>query len=140
MTEQMAQDAEKAYNEGTNEDIRKIIQELENNVLQEPYDPEMEEWSTLLPDLGNTRGRLSQYEQALHVYWVVKRLIAKAMEQVVDEMIEIAQGIPNLRREMKNLHVTIQMQDTRLEEIQTMLRKITNGQRKEEVKMEAMVD
>lgn len=69
----------------------------------------------------------------------MKRLIEKAMEQVAEVMIEMAQKIPNLRRELKNLHVTIQMQDTRLEEIQTLLKKITNGQRKEEIKMQLMV-
>lgn len=74
------QEAEKAYNEGTDIDIRRIIQELEANAMQEDSEPEMEDWGNLIPDLGNTRGRLSLYKQALHVYWVLKRLLAKAME------------------------------------------------------------
>lgn len=76
----MVQEAEKAYNEGTDADIRRIIQELEANAMQEDSEPEMEDWGNLIPDLGNTRGRLSLYKQALHVYWVLKRLLAKAME------------------------------------------------------------
>lgn len=44
---------------------------------------------------------MSLYEQALHVYWVIKRLLEKAMEQVAMEMAELAQGIPNLKKEIK---------------------------------------
>jgi len=78
----------------------------------------MEDWEYLLPDLGNTRGRMSLYKQALHVYWVMKRLLAKAMEQGAMEMAGLAQGIPNLKKEMNNLQITIMMQDGKLDEIQ----------------------
>lgn len=84
------QEAERAYSEETNADIRRIIQELEATAMQEDSDPEMEDWGNLIPDPGNTRGRMSLYKQALHVYWVLKRLRAKAMEQVAMEMIEMA--------------------------------------------------
>lgn len=77
----------------------------------------MEDWEYLLPDPGNTKGRMCLYKQALHVYWVMKRLLAKAMEQVAMEMAELAQGIPNLKREMNNLQITLMMQDDRLDEI-----------------------
>jgi len=49
-----------------------IIDVLENKVLEEASDPEMEEWSILILDPGNTRGHLSLYKQALHMYSVVK--------------------------------------------------------------------
>ena len=58
---------ERAYGKGTKEDIKRIIDALENRVLEEPSDPEMEEWNTLLPEPGNTRGRLTLYKQALHM-------------------------------------------------------------------------
>lgn len=67
-TKQVAQEAEKAYVKGTNEEIKRIIDALENKVLEEASDPEMEEWSILIPDPGNTRGRLTLYKQALHMY------------------------------------------------------------------------
>ena len=53
---------EKGYVKGTNEDIRRITDALEKKVLEEPSDPEMEEWSILLLDPGNTRGCLSLYK------------------------------------------------------------------------------
>lgn len=56
---QMVQEAEKAYNEGTNAEIRRIIQEMEANALQEDSEEEMEDWGNLIPDPGNTRSRLS---------------------------------------------------------------------------------
>lgn len=95
-----------------------LIEELEANAMQENSEPEMEDWGNLILDPSNTKGCLSLYKHGLHVYWVLKRLLAKAMEQVVVEMTEMAQGIPNLRRKMKNLQVTLLMQDNKLEEIQ----------------------
>lgn len=58
----MVQEAEKAYNEGTDADIHRIIQELEANALQEDSEPKMDDWGNLIPDPGNTRGRLSLYK------------------------------------------------------------------------------
>jgi len=97
------QRVEQSYSENTNADIRRIIQQLEEEATQEQVDSKIEGWEYLLSDLGNTRGRMTLYKQALHVYWVMKRLLAKAMEQVAMEMVESAQGIPNLKREMKNI-------------------------------------
>lgn len=57
----------------------------------------MEDWEFLLHDPGNTRGRMSLFKQSLHIYWVMKRILAKALEQVATEMAELAQGVPNLR-------------------------------------------
>ena len=59
---------------------------MEEEATQEQSEFEMEDWEYLLLDPGNTRGRMSLYKQALHVYWVMKRLLAKAMEQVAMEM------------------------------------------------------
>lgn len=74
------QHGESAYNKNTDEDIQRIIQRMEEEDMQEQSDPEMYDWEYLLTDLGNTRGRLSLYKHALHIYWVRKRLLAKAME------------------------------------------------------------
>lgn len=56
---------------------------------------------------------------------VMKRLLAKAMEQVAMEMAELAQGIPNLKKQMNNLQITLLMQDSKLDEIQQQLKKLT---------------
>lgn len=138
--EHRALEAEEAYNDGTHGDIGKIIQELENNNLQEASDPEMEDWNRLLPDPGHTRGRISLYKQALHFYWVMKRLLAKTREQVAEEMIEIAEGIPNGRKEMDNMQCTLLRQDSRLKEVQMLLQKIVIEQCEAKIKLESMVD
>lgn len=67
-------------------DIRKLIQELEENFMEEDSEPKMEEWGDLISDPGNTKGRMTLYKKTLHVYWVLKRLLAKALEQVAGEM------------------------------------------------------
>lgn len=81
----------------------------------------MEDWINLLPDPGHTRGRMTLYKQSLHLYWVMKRLMAKAMEQIAMEMAELSQGIPNLKKELKNIVITLLMQDKRLEDLQQQL-------------------
>jgi len=81
----------------------------------------MEDWMDLMPDPGHTRGRMTLYKQSLHLYWVMKRLMAKAMEQIALEMAELSQGIPNLKKEMRNILVTLLMQDKRLEDLQKQL-------------------
>lgn len=64
---------------------------------------------------------MTLYKQSLHLYWVMKRLMAKAMEQIAMEMAELSQGIPNLKKELKNIVITLLMQDKRLEDLQQQL-------------------
>lgn len=90
--------AERAYCENTNPNIKRIIKQLEEEAIQGQSESELEDWEYLLPDPGNMRGRMTLYNQSLHVYWVMKRLLVKAMEQVAVEMAELSQGIPNLKR------------------------------------------
>lgn len=116
------QEAEEAYYQDTNPNIRNIIDQMEEEALQEQSEPEMEDWEALLPDPGHTRGRMSLYKQSPHVYWGMKRLLAKAMEQVAMEMAELSQGIPTLKKELKNIQITLLMQDKKMDDIQEMLK------------------
>lgn len=86
--------------------------------MEEDSVSEMEEWGDLVPDPGHTRGMMSLFKQTLHIYWVMKRLLPRALEQVVGEMVEIAQGIPNLKKDMKNLQIMMFMQESKLDRIQ----------------------
>jgi len=82
---------------------------LEEEATQGQSESEMEDWEYLLPDPGNTRGRMTLYKQTMHVYWVMKRLLAKEMEQVAMEMAKLSQGIPNLKKELRNIQITLLM-------------------------------
>jgi len=62
----------------------------------------------------------------------MKRLLAKAMEQVAMEMAELSQGIPNLKKELQNIQITMIMQDKKLDEIQQQIEKINLGTKKED--------
>lgn len=73
--------------------------------MEEQSDSEKEEWDEIIRDLGNTQGRMTLYRQSLHIYWVLKHLLAKALEQVVKEMAEIVNGMPNLQKEKKIFQV-----------------------------------
>ena len=50
---------------------------MEEEAIQAQSNFEMEEWEYLIQDPGNTRGRMTLLKQSLHVYWVMKRLLAK---------------------------------------------------------------
>ena len=117
-------EAEQAYNLETNLDIRKIIDAMEDRVLEEPSDPEMDEWASQLPDPGNTRGRLTLYRRALHTYWVLKHLLAKAMEQVAAEMVEMAQETAAAKKEVANVEGLLRQQNEQLKEIQETLKEL----------------
>ena len=82
----------------------------------------MEYWEILIHDPGNTRGRMSMFKQSLHIYWVMKRLLAKALEQAATAMAELAQGVPNLRRELRIIQITLEMQEKKLDEIQQLIK------------------
>jgi len=110
--------AKRAYQQNTNPKIKRFIQNMEEESLQAQSDLEMEDWEFLLHDPGNTKGRMSLFKQSLHMYWVMKRLMAKALEQVAIEMAELAQGVPNLRRELRIIHITLEKQEKKLDDIQ----------------------
>lgn len=100
---------------------------MEEESLQAQSDSEMEDWEFLLHDPGNTRGRMSLFKQSLHIYWVMKRLLAKALEQVATEMVEIAQGGPELRRELRFIHISLEMQEKKLDELQQLVKGVHQG-------------
>lgn len=80
----MISEATAAYKEGTKEEIRRLIAEWEEDINQQASvdEAELEDWKLLVPDLGNTSGRGTQFKQTLHLYWLMKCLLSKAMEQI----------------------------------------------------------
>lgn len=120
------QEAACAYQEETDEGIHRIIQNLEERVLEEQSGSETEKWAAIVSDPGNTRGRQTLYRRSLHIYWVLKSLLAKALEQVAKEMAEIANGIPNVQKEMKNFQTIMINQNNKLAEISQTLSRIAS--------------
>lgn len=114
--------AERAYQSNTNPAVRRIIRHLEEETLQEQSEDEMEEWELLLHDPGHTRGRMSLFKQSLHIYWVIKGLLAKALEQVAREMIELSQGNPDMRRELSFIRIAMERQEEKLDVIHQLLK------------------
>lgn len=64
------------------------------------------------------------YRRSLHIYWVIKSLLAKALEQVSKGMAEIVEGIPNVQKEMKNFQTIMIHQNNKLAEISQTLSRI----------------
>lgn len=65
--DETVREATKTYKKGTGKGIRKIIEEMEERIMEKDSEEEMEEWKDLIPDPGNTRGKLSQFKQTLHL-------------------------------------------------------------------------
>lgn len=63
---------------------------------------EMENWRTLVPNPGNTRGRITQFKQTIYLYYLMKSLIRKAMDKIYVGMVVIVQGLPNYKKDMEN--------------------------------------
>lgn len=130
--EHKIQHAERAYVQNTNPKIRRIIQNMEEEAIQAQSDSEMEDWELLVHDPGNTRGRMSLFKESLHIYWVMKQFLAKALEHVAIEVAELAQGVPNLRRELHILQISMEMQGKQLGEIQQLLKDSEQKRNKED--------
>lgn len=113
--------AEKEYREKSNPKIKRIMEHWEEEAIQAQSEEDMEDWIALMPDPGHTRGRMTLYKQSLHLYWVMKRLMAKALEQVATEMAEMVQSIPNVKKELKDIVITLLLQEKRLEDLQQQL-------------------
>lgn len=61
-----------AYHKGMNDGIWKLMEQQEEEVKQESeMEEEMENWRTLVPDLGNTRARITQFKKTLYLYWLM---------------------------------------------------------------------
>lgn len=128
--ERRIRQAEIAYQQDTDPRVRRIIQNLEEEAIQGQSEYELEDWEFMVQDPGNTRGRMSLFKQSLHIYWVMKRLLAKALEQVATEMVGIAQGGSELKRELQFIHISLEMQERKIDELHQMLRddhRRTNG-------------
>lgn len=97
------------------------MEHWEEDAIQVQSEEEMEEWAAIMPDPGHTRGRMTLYKQSLHLYWVMKHLMAKALEQVAMKMAEMVQGLPNVKKELKDIVITMLLQEKRLEDLQNQL-------------------
>lgn len=55
-------------------------QERELRSISENKEIPRGEWEDPIPDLGTTRGRISLFNKTLQQYWIMKHVIARAME------------------------------------------------------------
>ena len=69
-----------SYVLGNSSEVRQEIRGWEKEIQIDPEDNEAEaEILDFITDPGNTRGRLTLFNQTIHTYWIVKCLIAKAI-------------------------------------------------------------
>lgn len=112
------QEAAKAYMRDTDEGIRETIEDMEAEVKEEESEGEMEEWRGMVSDSGNTRGRMSQYKQILHLYWLMKGLLCKAVEQVSMGMALITRDMSDYKKDLQTIQFQLCKQDMGLDRIE----------------------
>ena len=71
------------YSLGNSSQVRQEIQGWEREIQRNEEDNEAKvEIMEFVTDPGNTRGRLSLFNQTFHTYWIVKFLLAKAIQSI----------------------------------------------------------
>lgn len=65
---------------------------------------------------------MSLFKQSLHIYWVMKRLLEKSLEKVAKEMVELAQGNPDIRRELSFIRIAMERQEEKMDAIHQLLK------------------
>lgn len=79
---------------------------------------EMKAWHEVIPDPRNTRGRLTLFKKTLYLYWIMKSLMGKAMEQPSMGMEMTLQDMPNYKKNLQAIQFQLCKQDIRLDRIQ----------------------
>lgn len=78
---------------------------------------ELENWRMLVPDPGNTIGRITQFKQTFYLYHLMKSLLGKAMEQIFVGMVVTVQGLPNYKKDMEKILFWLHKQDVKMDKI-----------------------
>lgn len=71
----------------------------------------------MVPNPGNTRCRITQFKHTLYLYFLMKSMLGKAMEQISMGMALTLQGLPNYRKDMEKILFQLHKQDIRMDHI-----------------------
>lgn len=94
-----------AYREGTNEEIRILIEEWEANLNRQASTTkiETEDWCTMVSNPRHTHGWVTQSKQTLYLYWIMKSLPGKALEKILVSTSTTVQDFPNYKQDFQKL-------------------------------------
>lgn len=105
-TIEIIQEAAMAYHENTSEEIQQLIEKWEadiNKQVETEMEMATEEWKDLILDPGQTRGRLTQFKRTRFMYWSMKSILRKALEQISMNLVALAQDFSKYRMEFDKL-------------------------------------
>jgi len=95
-----------------------LIEYWEEDIKQESEPKEeIDNWRMLVPNLGNTRGRTTQFKHTLYLYFLMKSLLGKVMEQIFVGMVVTVQGLPSYKKYMEKILFQLQKHDIRMNRI-----------------------
>jgi len=84
--------------------------------LQVELEPSAEDWGELIMDPGYTHGHLTLFRQFIHLYWLMKCIVAKAMSTTTNTMTqsEAKLGLRDIQNELQFNQLQLQNQNTHL--------------------------
>ena len=100
--------------------VRNDIRGWEQEKQQEPEDMETEaEILNFITDPGHTRGRFTLFNQTVHTYWILKCLIAKAVQSAHTVQVKTETMQPDLRTQAQLLEIQDNQQHLKITQYQT---------------------
>lgn len=100
--------------------IRRLIAQWEEDLNKQAkfQDIGMEEWKTLVPDPGHSRGHTSQCKQTVHLYWLMKSFLGKSLEHIPSSLATNTYTFLNYSQEFQQIKFQLQKQNGRLSRIE----------------------
>ena len=84
----------------------------------ENFDLDMDEWQAVAPDPGHTRRRVTQSKQTVRLFWMMKSILAKTLEQFPYDMYATPWGHLDFTKELQKIQFQLQQQSGQLSRIE----------------------
>ena len=68
-------------------------------------DIDLENWHILVLDPGHTHGRTIYFKQNFHLYWLMKSLLAKALEHIPSGVVPTTQGFQKIAKNFRKFEL-----------------------------------
>lgn len=106
------------YQDEMYEGIQKMIENWEAKIKQESeLEEEIDDWGMMVPDLGNTCGRITEFKHTIYFYFLMKCFLGKAMEQISMGMVVTVQGLPSYKTDMEKILFQLYKHNIRMDRI-----------------------
>jgi len=99
-----------AYHNDSDKEIRQLIEKWEADLNRHTgyKEIEAEDWRVLVPVPGHTCDRIKQFKHTLFLYWSMKGIMGKALEQISLNMVVAMHTFSDYKREFHKIMFHLQ--------------------------------